>query len=69
MRLKRYSIRGLLLLTAFVAVALMWWLQRHNSATHAGRIRVQVSGEHASIVDADTGAVADGRTEAAEANR
>jgi hypothetical protein len=61
MRLKRYSIRGLLLLTAFVAVALVWWLERHNRATTAGRIRVQVSGERASIVNTVTGEVAVGR--------
>ncbi|HEX4413514.1 MAG TPA: hypothetical protein VH107_07775 [Lacipirellulaceae bacterium] len=57
---KRYSIRGLLLLTAFVAVALMWWLQRNNRATITGRVRVQVSGERASIVNTVTGEVAQG---------
>jgi hypothetical protein len=61
MRLKRYSIRGLLLLTAFVAAALVLWLQRHNSAASSGgRVRVQVSGERASIVNTTTGEVFEG---------
>jgi hypothetical protein len=59
---KRYSIRGLLLLTAFVAVVLVFWLQRRNSATSsAGQIRLQVSGERASTVNTITGEVAAGR--------
>jgi hypothetical protein len=65
---KRYSIRGLLLLMAFVAAALVLWLERHNSATSsAGRIRLQVSGERASTVNTITGEVAAGGSEASDA--
>jgi hypothetical protein len=60
-RLKQYSIRGLLLLTAFVAAALVLWLERHNRATPSGgRIRLQVNGERASTVNTTTGEVASG---------
>jgi hypothetical protein len=52
--------RGLLLLTAFVAVALVWWMQRNNRAASTSQIRLQVSGERASIVDSATGEVAAG---------
>jgi hypothetical protein len=58
---RRYSIRGLLLLTAFVAVALAWWLERHDWASAGSSIRVQVNGERASVVDTETGEVAVGR--------
>jgi hypothetical protein len=36
-------------------------MERHNRATTVGHIRVQVSGERASILDKATGEVAEGR--------
>ena len=53
--MKQFSLRDLLLLIAFVAVALGWWVDRRNRAAVPARYQLQVVDNHAFILDSATG--------------
>jgi hypothetical protein len=47
----RFTIRGLLLLVAFVAVGLGWWVSGRNRPAAPPRYQLQVNGSQATIVN------------------
>lgn len=60
MPVKQFSIRDLLLLIAFVAIALGWWVDRHNRATVpalSGRYQLQTNEGHAFVLNTASGQV------------
>jgi hypothetical protein len=60
--MKQFSIRDLMLLIGLVAVALGWWIDRHNRAAVPARYQLQVSGDYAIVLDTATGQVWDRHT-------
>lgn len=52
--MKQFSTRDVLLLIAFVAVALGWWIDRHNRVAVSDRYQLQVSGNSAFVLDTAT---------------
>jgi hypothetical protein len=55
--MKQFSIRDLLLLVAFVALALGWWIDRNNRVAPPARFQIQAVGDRAFILDTATGKV------------
>ncbi len=55
--MKQHSIRDLLVLIAFVAVALGWWIDRHNRAVEPARYQIRTVAGHAFVLDTATGQV------------
>ena len=58
MPLKRFSTRTLLLLVAFVAIALGLWVERNNRVAGPGPYQLQIAGDHAEVLDTATGQIA-----------
>ena len=48
---KKFSLRDMLLVTAFIALALAWWGGRRNQSIMTSRYQLQVNGEQALVVD------------------
>ncbi len=57
MQLKQFSLRDALLLIAFVAVALGWWVDRRNRVAAPARYQMQTVEGHAFVLDTATGQV------------
>lgn len=57
MQLKQFSLRDALLLIAFVAVALGWWVDRRNRVAAPARFQIQTAEGHAFVLDTATGEV------------
>jgi hypothetical protein len=57
MQLKQFSLRDALLLIAFVAVALGWWVDRRNRVAAPARYQMQTVDGHAFVLDTGTGQV------------
>ena len=55
--MKQFSIRDLLLFVAFVALALGWWIERHNRVGAPGRFQMQVTNGQVMMLDTATGEV------------
>ena len=55
--MKQFSIRDLLMLIAFVALALGLWVDRRNMAVVPNRYQLHVTTNHAFVVDSATGQV------------
>jgi hypothetical protein len=64
MPLKRFSIRQLLLLVTFVAIALGLWLERRNRLGGPPPYQLQIVGENAQVLDTMTGQIAGEKTDA-----
>ncbi|MFO0788451.1 MAG: hypothetical protein U0805_03275 [Pirellulales bacterium] len=53
--MRQFSIRELLMATAFVAVLLGWWTSRHNRPAVPDRYRLTINNGTAMMVDTSNG--------------
>ena len=53
MQRKQFSLRDALLIIAFVAVALGWWVDRRNRVAAPASYQIQTAGGHAFLIRPD----------------